>query len=81
MNRQTFEGNLRRLWRRVPFHRFEVELVSGTRFTVDHPEALVLRGGTAIYVQPNGLFWWFDHESVAHLKEANHVRTRTRSSK
>ena len=66
----TFERVLREFARRVPFRPFEVELVSGSRFTVDHPEALVFRGGTAVYVAPDGTPKWFDHEAVSRLEGA-----------
>ena len=45
MQAQAFERALRGFSRRVPFRSFIVELVSGTRFTIEHPEALVFRGG------------------------------------
>jgi hypothetical protein len=50
MKAQAFDRTLRGLSRRVPFRRFTVELVSGTRFTVDHPEALVFRGAESQFI-------------------------------
>jgi hypothetical protein len=44
-----------------------VELVSGHRFQVDHPEALVFRGGIAVFVAANGTPTLFDHEGVSQL--------------
>jgi hypothetical protein len=44
-----------------------VELVSGHRFQVDHPEALVLRDGVAVYIAPGGFPMLFDHEGVSQL--------------
>jgi hypothetical protein len=44
-----------------------VELVSGHRFQVDHPEALVYRSGTGIHVASDGTLTLFDHEGVSRL--------------
>jgi hypothetical protein len=71
MEPESFERSLRAFSRRVPFQAFAVELVSGTRITVDHPEALVFRGGLAVYIDPHGTPTLFDHESVSKLAGAN----------
>jgi hypothetical protein len=63
----TFERTLRALVKRAPFRPFTVELVSGDRIEVDHPEALVCRGGVAVYVSPEGYPSVFDHESVSQF--------------
>jgi hypothetical protein len=42
-------------------------LVSGDRIQVDHLEALVFRGGVAVYVTPAGVPVIFDHESISQL--------------
>lgn len=64
---ESFERSLRAMVRRSPFRPFTVELVSGDRIEVDHPEALVFRGGVAVYVSPEGHPVLFDHESVSQL--------------
>ena len=64
MVRMTFERILQQLHRRVPFRPFVVELLNGDRVEVDHPEALIVRGGTAIFVAADGTPTWFDRESV-----------------
>jgi hypothetical protein len=71
MQPQTFERTLRAFSQRVPFHPFAVELVSGSLVTVDHPEALVFRGGLAVYISPDGIPSLFDHEGVSQLSAAN----------
>lgn len=63
----NFDTSLRALWRRQPFKPFTVELVSGDRVEVDHPEALVFRAGVAVCVSPKGAITIFDHEGVAQL--------------
>jgi hypothetical protein len=67
MTPANFERSLRAFWRQRPFRPFEVELVSGDRFQVDHPEAMVLRGGVAVFVAADGMPTLFDHESVSQL--------------
>jgi hypothetical protein len=67
MTTSNFERTLRALQRRKPFHAFTVELVSGDRFQVDHPEALVFRGGVAVYIGRDGTPAIFDHEGVSQL--------------
>jgi hypothetical protein len=53
----------------VPFRPFTVELISGERVKVEHPEALVIRGGIAIYFSPRNEITIFDHEGVAQLTD------------
>ena len=67
MDRGNFERSLRAFQRRVPFRSFTVALVNGDRFQVDHPEALVLRDGVAVYIAAGGVPTLFDHESVSEL--------------
>jgi hypothetical protein len=50
-----------------PFHVFTVELSGGHRFEVDHPGALVVRDGVAVFLAPGGMPIWFDHESVNQI--------------
>lgn len=67
MTAENFSKTLRAFQKRTPFQAFAVELVSGGRIVVDHPEALVFRGGTAIYVSPEGTPTIFDHEGVSRV--------------
>lgn len=60
---RVFEG-LRQL---QPFRVFTVELNGGRRFEVDHPGALVVRDGVAVFIAPGGVPIWFDHESVNQI--------------
>jgi len=41
--------------------------VNGDRFQVDHPEALVLRDGVAVFIAAGGVPTLFDHTSVRQL--------------
>lgn len=57
-------GGLKQL---QPFRVFTMELHGGRRFEVDHPGALVVRDGVAVYLAPGGIPIWFDHESVNQI--------------
>jgi len=50
-----------------PFRVFTVELNGGRRFEVDHPGALVVRDGAAVFMAPGGVPIWFDHDSVNQI--------------
>lgn len=67
MKPENFDRSLRAFQRRQPFRSFSVELVIGDRFEVDHPEALVVRDGVAVFVAQGGIPNLFDHESVSQL--------------
>ncbi len=67
MQAAQFERSLRAFQRRAPFQSFTVALINGNRVQVDHPKALVLRGGTAVYVAADGVPTLFDHSSVSQL--------------
>ena len=65
MTADNFDRSLKAFQRRQPFRVFTVELVSGERFQVDHPEALIVRGGVAVFISRDGVPTLFDHESVS----------------
>ena len=67
MTLDNFDRALRAFQRRHPFRTFTVELVSGDRFQVDHPEALIVRAGVAVFVDRSGVPTIFDHEGVSQF--------------
>lgn len=67
MTQENFEQILAALSDRSPFHSFTVELMGGHQFEVDHPQAMVVRDGVAVYLRPGGVPVWFDHESVTQI--------------
>jgi hypothetical protein len=67
MTAGNFGRELRAFQRRHPFRAFAVELVSGDRFHVDHPEALIVRAGVAVFIDRNGIPTIFDHEGVSQF--------------
>jgi len=64
---ENFTRTLRAFTKLTPFKSFTVELVSGDRIQVDHPEALVFRGGVAVFISADGTPTIFDHEGVAQV--------------
>ena len=67
MTSDNFENILEVLSERRPFHPYTIELNGGQRFEVDHPRALAVRDGVAVYFAPGGIPYWFDHESVTTI--------------
>ncbi len=67
MDRNTFDSTIRTFKHRKPFEPFTVAMVDGDRVEVDHPEAIVVRDGVALYVAPRGIPVIFDHEGVSQV--------------
>jgi hypothetical protein len=67
MTAEHFQTTIRAFQRRTPFKPYIVELVSGDRVEVDHPEALVIRGGVGVFVDASGAPAIFDHEGVSQI--------------
>ncbi len=67
MDAEHFHRTLRAFQRRLPFKPFQVALVNADRIEVDHLEALVVRGGLAVFVAHNGTPTIFDHEGASEF--------------
>lgn len=67
MSLDNFMTILERLRMQQPFRVFSVELHGGERFEVDHPGALIVRDGVAVFLAPGGVPHWFDHESAVRI--------------
>ena len=67
MTGEHFQTVIRGFQRRTPLKPYVVELVSGDRVRVDHPEALVIRGGIGVFVGPAGGPTICDHEGVSQV--------------
>ncbi len=70
MTAGNFDQVLQALRQRKPFQMFTVELTGGHRFEVDHPGAIVIRDGVAVFLAPGGSPIWFDHLSVSQIEGA-----------
>jgi hypothetical protein len=67
MTSENFDNVLNALHDVRPFRVFTVELNTGERFEVDHPRAMVIRDGVAVFLAPGGVPVWFDHLSVNQI--------------
>lgn len=67
MDRETFTGTVRAFKERTPFQPFTIVTVSGKRCEVDHPDAIVVRAGVAIFVGPAGVPVIFDYQGVSEV--------------
>jgi hypothetical protein len=67
---ENFDHVLTALRQRKPFQVFTVELAGGHRFEVDHPTAIVIRNGVAVFLAPGGSPVWFDHKNVSQIEGA-----------
>ena len=67
MTAENFDKALNSLAEKKPFTVFTVELHGGQRFEVDHPRALVVREGVAVFLAPGGVPILFDHDSVNQI--------------
>ncbi len=67
MDRETFDVTIKTFRNRKPFRPFTVAMVDGDRLAVDHPEALAVRHGIALFAAPGGIPVIFDHEGVSQV--------------
>jgi hypothetical protein len=67
MDRDTFDGTIRAFKHRTPFRPFTVAMVNGDRLEVDHPDALAVRDGVALFAAPGGVPVVFHHEGVSQV--------------
>jgi len=67
MDRDTFDGTIRAFKHRTPFRPFTVAMVNGDRLEVDHPDALAVRDGVALFAAPGGVPVVFDYEGVSQV--------------
>lgn len=67
MSPEMFEETILANKRRVPFKPFTIVVISGSRYEVDHPEAILVRSGSAIYMGPGHVPVFFDHYGVSEI--------------
>jgi hypothetical protein len=70
MTIDNFTLILRILTERKPFSAFTLEIFGGRLYEIDHPEAILVRNGIAVFAAPGSLPIWFDHESVNQIFDA-----------
>ena len=67
MDRDTFDQTIRAFKHHSPFQPFTVAMENGDRLEIDHPNALAIGGGIAIYAGPGGIPSFFDHHRVSRI--------------
>jgi hypothetical protein len=67
MDRDTFTETIRAFKHRAPFRPFTVVTVAGNRHEVDHPDALAVNEGVALFAGPGGVPVIFDFEGVSEV--------------
>jgi hypothetical protein len=67
MHAEHFDTTMNAYRDRVPYKPFTVVLVNGNRYEVDHPRALNIRDGVAVYLAAGGVPIIFDHEGVSEV--------------
>jgi hypothetical protein len=67
MDRERFTETIRAFKNRTPFRPFTVVTVSGNRHEVDHPDALAVNDGLALFAGPGGVPVIFDHEGFSEV--------------
>ena len=67
MDRDTFDGTIRAFKHRTPFRPFTVAMVNGDRLELDHPDALAVRDGVALFAAPGGVPMVFDLKGVSQV--------------
>lgn len=67
MDSPLFNATFLAFKHRVPFRPFTVTMVNGNQFEVDHPDALSVRGGAALFLAPGSIPIIFDHEGVSQI--------------
>jgi hypothetical protein len=67
MRPETFDETLKAFANRRPYRPFTISLVNGNRFEVDHPGAILIRDGVAVYLAPGGIPVIFDYEGISEV--------------
>jgi hypothetical protein len=67
MTREQFQLTLRSFYKRRPFQPFTLELVSGGRVEVNHPEALTQQHALLVHRSAKGLYSVFPSASVTRF--------------
>ena len=67
MDRDTFDRTIRAFKHHTPFRPFTVAMGNGDRLEVDHPDALAVRDGVALFAGPGGVPVFFDYQGVSQV--------------
>jgi hypothetical protein len=67
MDQQNIINSLRAFYHERPFRQFDIELSSGAKLRVVHPDAFAFMGQRAVVLTTDGLSRHLDGHSVARL--------------
>jgi hypothetical protein len=67
MDIDHFTATMRAFRNRVPFRPFKESLINGDRYEVDHPEAVAIRKGLALFAAPGNVPVIFDYDGVSQI--------------
>jgi len=67
MTADQFEQTIVTLLEREPFRSFTVQLTVGDPVEIDHPRAMVMRDGVAVFLKSGGCPVWFEYENVTRI--------------
>ena len=77
MTLDNFVNALRDHYRQRPFRQFEIELASGTKVRVVHPDALSFWGTRAHVLTPDGMTHHLDYHSVVQVTSTDEPPVET----
>ena len=72
MKRHHFRRALRSFYARQPFQPFTVELLSGSRVVIRHPEVFTQTDETILFRNPEGVQHVFDYSTIAQFIDGVH---------
>ena len=67
MKLEIFSETILSFRKRTPYHPFAIVTVTGEKYEIDRPDAIVERDGMAVYAAPGGIPVIFDHEGVSEI--------------
>jgi len=74
MTQEAFRRALRAFSKRAPFRPFEIQLMTGEWFVVNHPEAVMVRENLVVCTHPDERHRLFDGASVCQLADVRDSR-------
>lgn len=73
MTREQFQLALRAFYKRRPFLPFVLELASGSRVMVSHPESLLRQGELLLHRGLDGVHSVFSYESITRFVDSTNT--------
>ena len=71
MTLENFVNALRDHYKERPFRQFDIELASGAKVRVVHPDTISFWGTRAHILTPDGMTHHLDHHSVVQITSTN----------